>query len=647
MGGKRLSRGTRECVNTHLVSDTMIKYAHARTRKKRRAHPPLAGSVPRVTGISYENAFSLGIERIQQCAGRGICCNRAMLPRNPLWPLYSRKGDMNDLPHSIGLWAFFAFLGAFLFFLGYCGQPLVHPYFDQIGIRDAGTLFHYYASCAEPVKTLIGRAMLHIEGPLQFLLINAYCYSVGELLPLNPSIMQIPNVVFALLSAVMAYLLGTRLLSPRLGYCCALTFAFGPWLGETLRQPWYFNTLSCLLHFSVFYSFLRLSEIPESRLFRICAAGGLAAYVFTGMDWPSFLFSLGVFLVLCGRLRAILKNPYNVLVLAAVAIQVAWPVALFLTGRGAYLNGTILLYPFLRYGDLASNPDFWSRIWVNVISAWGPQLIFAVIGLVVYVTRMRKECVADRTHRALLDSMCVWFVGAGYALFKSSTSATYLYVAAMPAALLGGLALSRLRNRYVVCAALIMAGCQLWLTIGQQFQDEHNGRRVLAAAAFLIEQRPDLLAEQKVAFLPRNVASDVGQYARGKNRRVIMPQEFPIELQKHAIGSDEKTLRKFVDTYNARGHILADWLILDTELFSEELRAAGFYARLRDDPAIRWIARFKDTGGELFVGEVLHGQGSPATDAPLMDTPRLSDTYEAKYDRIGFLKHNVQYVDHY
>jgi hypothetical protein len=570
-----------------------------------------------------------------------------MWPTNPPWHLHTQKSEMGNRQGSIGLWAFFVVLGGFLFFLGHWGQPLVHAYFDQIGIRDAGTLFPYYASCPEPLKTLVGRAMLHIEGPLQFLVINAYCYAVGELVPLNPSIIQIPNTVFALLAALMAYLLGTRLLSPRFGYCGALIFALGPWLGETLRQPWYFNTLSCFLHFSVFYSFLRLAETPESRLFRGCAAGSLAAYLFTGMDWPSFLFSLGVFLVLCGRLRQILRNPYNVLVLAAVTIQIAWPAALFLTGRAHYLNGTILLYPFLRYGDLASNPDFWSRIWTNVITAWGPQLILAVAGLVLYATRLRRELFADRVQRALFDSMCVWFLGAGYALFRSSTSATYLYVVAVPACVLGGLALSRMRTRSLVCAVMIMAVCQFWLTVGHQFKDENEGRRILAAAAFLIEQRPDFLAEGKVAFLPRNIASDVGQYARGKNRRVIMPQEFPIELQKHAIGSDEKTLREFVEAYNTRGQILADWLILDTELFSEDLRAAGFYARLRDDPTVRWIARFRDTGGELLVGEVLQGHGLPASVAPLMDTRKLSDTYEAKYDRIGFLKNNVQYVDHY
>jgi hypothetical protein len=489
--------------------------------------------------------------------------------------------------------------------------------------------------------------MLHIEGPLQFLLLNTYCYTVGDILPLNPSVMQFPNTVFALLAAIVAYFLGTKMVSRRLGYCCAITFAMSPWLGEAVRQPWFFNTLSCFLHFSTFYSFLNLCEDPGSRRHRIAAPASLAAYLFVGLDWPSFLFSLGLFLVTCGRLRTILKNPYNLLVLAAAAVQAAWPAVLFLTGREQYLRGTLLLYPFLRYGELSSNLDLWSDIWRDVIVGWGPQLVLAAVGLAVYVIRLRRTLFADRVRRALFDSMCVWFVGASYALFRSCTSSTYLYVGAVPTSLLAGLVLSRARTPYLAFAAVGMAAFQVGVTASQQFTNPDAGRRVLAAAAFLIEQRPDLLAEGKTAFLPRNVAADVGQYARGKSRRIIMPQEFPVDLRKHSIGSDEETLRKFVDAYKNHGRILADWLVLDSELFSKDLQAVGFYTHIRNDPAVRWVARFRDTAGELIIGEVVSGQGSSHGAAPLEDTKRWSETYEAKYDRIDFLKKNVQYVDHY
>jgi hypothetical protein len=561
--------------------------------------------------------------------------------------LNARRYDIGGPYRFILTCVFFLMLWVLLFCLGQWRQPLVHPYFDQVGIRDAGTLFSFYASGTDPLKTLIGRAILHIEGPLQFLLLNAYCYTVGRFLPLNPATLQLPNTVFAFLAAVLAYLLGTKLVSRRLGFCGALAFAFNPWLGETMRQPWYFNTLSCLLHFWIFYCFVSLSEDVKSRFYRIAAPAGLAAYLFTGIDWPSFLFSLALFLATCGRLRILLRNPYNLLVAASAIVQVGWPVALVVTGRGRYLNGTMLLYPFLRYEDLAWTWDFWSRIWGEVISGWGPQFVLAASSIVLYAVRWRGLLFPDRIRRAFFDSMCVWLVGAGYALFRSCTSATYLYVAAVPTAMLAGLVLVRLRNIYLLSAAIVMVVCQVCITSDQFVTDKEAGRRVLAAAAFLIEQRPDLLSETKTAFLPRNVAADVGQYARGKNMRVVMPQEFPVERRKLAIGSDEKTLLEFVDAYSKTGRISADWLILDTELFSKDLRAAGFYARLRDDPTVRWIARFMDPGGELFLGVVDEGGGSPLHFAPHMDTWRLSDKYEAKYDRIDFLKHNVRHVDHY
>ena len=41
------------------------------------------------------------------------------------------------------------------------------------------------------------------------------------------------------------------------------------------------------------------------------------------------------------------------------------------------------------------------------------------------------------------------------------------------------------------------------------------------------------------------------------------------------------------------------------------------------------------------------GAGLPADKAPLMDVKSLSDRYEAKYDRMSFLKNNMEYVWRY
>jgi hypothetical protein len=226
---------------------------------------------------------------------------------------------------------------------------------------------------------------------------------------------------------------------------------------------------------------------------------------------------------------------------------------------------------------------------------------------------------------------------------------TYLYVAAVPTTVLAAMCMDRLSNRSVGLIVGVLAVFQVYVTFGGDvsFQAKDD-RRVLAAAAFLIEQRPDLLAKDKTAFLPRNHAANVGQYARGQNKRIVMPKAFPAELRKHSVGSDERTLLDFVEICNRLKEIRADWVILDSDLFSESFTAREFYVRLRDDRNIRWIARFRDkAGSELLVGEVTKGEGRPFSEAPIMDADGLSRTYERKYDRINFLKHNVQYVDHY
>ena len=559
-------------------------------------------------------------------------------------PLVTRL-SWNVLP-TVG---FFLMIAVYLCALGLVGQPSVHPYFDRIGIRDAGTTLSYYASGQSPLKAVFVQAMLHYEGPLQYIILNAYCFLVGDLFPLNPATMQFPNTVFAFLATMFAYLLGKRLIDARFGICCALAFALAAWLGETIRMPWYFNTMSCTLHFSTFYYFVSLMEMPKSRKYQAAAAGSLALYLLTGMDWPAFGLSFGVFVLLSGRLRIVLLNPFNVAPLAVALLQVTWPAALYFAGREDLAPGTMLLYPFLRYTDLAANPDFAPRVFNHVLSAWGPHLVVALAGFALYGFRQRRLMSELRIQRSLFDATCLWFFVAGYGLVSSSTSITYLYVAAMPTALLAGLALWKMRNAWVGAIAIVMAVFQVYITSGKDFSfDREDDRRILAAASFLIEQRPDLLTENKTAFLPRNAASDVGQYARGRNNRIVMPRDFPVERRKHSVGSPEDTLISIVDAYNANGEIRADWVLLDSELFGAAVKARDFYLRLLNDPSVKWIAQFQDTTGHnLYIGEVAIGQGTSFDKAPILDTEALSRAYETKYDRIGFLKHNVEYVDHY
>ena len=148
---------------------------------------------------------------------------------------------------------FFLIIFALLFFLGRIDCRLLSLFGAGAYGETYGTMFHYLVSGPNPVAAVVGEILGHQEGPLQsFILMNAYCYTIGDIFPLNPATMQFPNTVFAFLTCVFAFLLGRKLFSDRLAYCLVLIFALSPWLAFTLRVPWYFNTMSCLLHFAVF-----------------------------------------------------------------------------------------------------------------------------------------------------------------------------------------------------------------------------------------------------------------------------------------------------------------------------------------------------------------------------------------------------------
>ena len=140
-------------------------------------------------------------------------------------------------------------------------------------------------------------------------------------------------------------------------------------------------------------------------------------------------------------------------------------------------------------------------------------------------------------------------------------------------------------------------------------------------------------------------AGAVTSYMRGQSKSLVIPHEFPATR----FGTlHPASFNTFVDTYNNEGKILADLIILCSETLSDKNPARDFFQRLLNDPNVRWIARFReDNGEEIYIGEVSSGSGVPAREAPLMDVKSLSDRYEAKYDRMSFLKNNMEYVWRY
>lgn len=557
--------------------------------------------------------------------------------------------------HRIDTACFFVFVFVLLYFLGRVGLPLAHESPDGIGIRDTGLNYTYFASTSQPIRSIIVGTMQHVEGPLQYIFLNLYCWAVGDLFPLNPATMQLPNTFLAFMTCVLAFLIGKRFFSIRAGYCFTLAFALSPWLALTIRMPVYFNMLSCALHFSTFYLFAALIERPDSKVNRICAPASLAAYIVTGLDWPSYLLCLLIFILLSGKVRMVMRNPANVLPAFAVALLLLWTAILYFRLGWEGLHYSRFVYPFWRLG-VDSGTRTWSGVWDNTVLPWGPQLLLAIAGIALYVLYERKHLSSAKVGTNLLDVMCVWLFIAAPPLFMSSRFVSYMYVVGMPTSLLAGLTLARISRPLLVSCVGIMALVQIYVVTDRQFSfvgDEK--RRVLAAACFLIEERPDLLSEGKTYFATSwdmsasmtaltkgGHGAAAVQYARGRAASgTIMPIEWPVT--KDGVGKPRR-LEAFYDAYSKSQEILTDWIIIESEAVSESNVAKDFFRRLLKDPQICWIARFREkTGQEIVIGVVArHGPGVPLEQAPLKDVQSLSDRYEAKYDRFSFLKKNVQ-----
>jgi hypothetical protein len=556
---------------------------------------------------------------------------------------------MND---RLRIAIFFSLIFVWLFFLGRAGLPLAHEWLDPVAMRDSGTMFSYLLSRPDALRSLILATLQHVEGPLQYILINTYSLAVGNAFPLNPATMQFPNTIFAFLTSLFAFLICKKLFSVRMAFYCAAVLALFPWLAVTIRVPWYLNTVSCLLHFSTFYLFVCLMEEPNSLFYKVAAPTSLMLYILTGLDWPTYLFCLLVFFFLTGRFRTILWNPYNVIPAITILFLLAWTVILTVKFGEDGLRSSRLVYPFWRLG-MDTGKFTIDRVWEHTLLPWGPQLLLAFAGLAAYAFHYRMQFASNRLSRSLLDSMCVWFVLATPPLVTSSGSPQYLYVVGMPTAILVALALSTIRAHYAFLFVAIMVAGQFYFATNGNFQfNKDEKRRILAAACFLIEQRRDLLASDKILFAsggnPQGEGGNAGavtSYMRGRGKSVVMPYEFPVTRfgTLHPARFDN-----FVSAYKNEGKILADWIILGSEALSDKNPAHGFFRRFLNDPNVRWIARFREENGEeIYVGEIVRGGGIPASTAPLMDVKSLSDEYEAKYDRMSFLKNNMEYVWRY
>lgn len=585
---------------------------------------------------------------------------------------------------SVLRYAFFLAIAVLLFVLGQVGLPVAHYFYDAVVIRDTGVFMADFLSKPEPVSAFVTMAFRHHEGLIQFILLNVYCFLVGDLWPLNPSTMQLPNTVLAFFAAVFCFLLARKMVSTRFAYCAATVFVLGPWLPYTIRLPWYFDALSCLLHFSTMYFFACFMSNSESTFYRVAAPVSLSLYLFTSLDWPCFIPCLALFVVLSGTTRKFLTEAYYLLPVFVIGLLLFWQIFLYVNVGKPTLGFSRLIYPFwsfLNYIDYNS----WAKIWDNFVLPWGPQMLLAGIGAWIHLSRTRKVAavhpdepnfseslwdrfklgessrslsLTDRIRTSFFHTMCLWLFVAPLPLLISAGSATYIYVLAMPSALLSGLVLAKMRFRALIPCLLVLAISQIYFVTDKQFAFVGDKKqRILAAACYLIEQRPDLLTGARTPIIAGFDAAAVYQYARPTNIGCVVGVDFPVEY----FSAREQCLTSgtcsVTDLAGRQRTVVNPWFIIDSSPFSllnpfaplsESNPYRQYWFLLLQDPSIKWIARFREPTGEvIYIGEPGSGTNLSAYDAPLIDANGLSEKYLEKYDRLRFLKRNLEYIYHY
>jgi hypothetical protein len=259
--------------------------------------------------------------------------------------------------------------------------------------------------------------------------------------------------------------------------------------------------------------------------------------------------------------------------------------------------------------------------------------------------------------------MSVCFILFTFPLFNFGASASfqykhvgdflpYGYVLAIPGTFLAALLLIRWKNIVLIPILIILASWQWYVIVIDKatFAYYDDDRRALAGAAFLLEQRPDLLQKDKRTLLVEDSARSVGNYARGQNGVLSISADAPsMVAEKNRIRPVTGVLGEFFQYYNAERILFVDWLMLSSEVFQPGLDSisSDFFRRLSQDPQIDWTACLQDSHGrKLWIGEV-KSNGTPLENAPVYDVDPFADIYQQKYNRISFLKRNVRNILHY
>ncbi len=537
------------------------------------------------------------------------------------------------------------------------GARSVHHFFDPVGIRDMCTVGPHLTWL--PQEKLgywipVG-AMKHLEGPLQFLFLTTYCSWFGNIMPLDPLRMSIPNIFLFLLGGLLLFKFSRELKLKNPWIAPALLFVT-PWVSIVARRPWQFNTFSFLLECLTFFFYFKFLK---ERKFKYSLLGGLslALYFLTGLDWPSFVFFLIFFWIIAGIYQKKGFFPSLLLPLLVVVVHLTWVIPLWLLYHDPesrfykieYWRHNLLVYPFKKMsGGFPSIERFLEYLFIHM----GPVFLIAAIAAGIYLWNQRSHIKSAfkgklNPENAIWSALGAWILIAALLLLKKSSSTMYIYIIGVPCLLWTARVLQNRTKVTTGVIALSMA-IQLWFISkdGQFKWPGTDDRRVTAMAAYIIENHPELLVKGQRALLPRNVPANVGQYTRGQYERIIIPVQFPITFRKTAVGSDEALMKKLILDYRKKHKFNFDWVVF-TDSNAKNIKSWNYapdYAKILKDTSVQWVAEMTDhKSRKIWLGIV----GQKAKEKKQLDTGRWADIYRKKYDRIDFLKNDLEYIRHY
>lgn len=603
-------------------------------------------------------------------------------------------------PQIIALTAFFLAVFYYLWFVITYGLTDVCVYNEQFfrrfgyflswldlpGSTSLANFFHKIRKFSELAMVSGGT---HSNGALQFILWNLYLSGVvRDFFPIIPKVTAFGmQFIPACLAVVYAWLLGQRLESRRFAYIFAAAFILSPVMRPIARWDTIYTLLMVLTHLMVFYHWTAFVQDPERPFNRLMAPLSLGIYLTTGMDWPSTCFFLAFYLLLCKKLKSALSNLYMIIPAVIFGIQIMFFLSLYLVDA----NRT---YGFQRWKGLLVIAAF-KKLFVDDAFIAASKMTPAILGnflhrgygigwfvafvvALVVVFLAAKKVLAEpaatlETRRSFQIVMSCWLLLLSFPVLKTALYWGYTVISfslLFPVAFLASLAVAR-ETRLAVwdwAKTAVFLGCMVIplgansffdsdIKLMDAFKEDH---RLYAVADYMISARPDLLTSDKRALLP-NIDGDVNPFNPDFLRFMTAGRYEYINPTLHAVIRDN--MPEWIFTFpqsnggekdSALQHI--NWLILSTEGVTpipdddRWSRNAKFYENLLHDPRVDWIGRFVNVNGakgkEMWLGEVRLdnvGKNRDVDHAPALEVEPLARMYHEKYNRVSFLKRNIDH----